>query len=108
MRSSGYEPDQYKVYAEEDFVPGENETQGIVEIIVIFMATYVVGKIIDGVVIAITGRSTEEWVADALIWVANGLKDVVTMTASRYKIERAYNSSGCVQYRPRGPWVCPY
>lgn len=113
MREEGYEPDQYKTYVGEESAFGEGTKDFPKEIqavpsIVIKILELIVGYIIDGTVIVLTGKSTGEWAADAVIWVANGLTDIVEMAASRFKIERAYNRSGCIQYRPKGPWVCPY
>lgn len=73
--------------------------------ILIKIKEIVVGMIIGGIVIAESGRSGEEWVADAYKWVKSG---AAVLYASLQKVLYGVSSSGCVKTSANGVWVCPY
>lgn len=110
---AGEDPSNYTAYG----IVGEDYSNtalypsrsSLVAKILITIGGIVVGYIIDGIVIAETGKSTGEWVADAYRWVKGGIADLVNkLIASITKILYGVDSNGCVQKRPGGVILCPY
>lgn len=77
---------------------------GVTEVILIFVAEYLVGEIIDGVFISTIGKTPGEWLGDALNWVGSGVKKLFCNESS---VDYGTNENGCVKFTPNGNWHCP-
>lgn len=75
--------------------------------VLVFIAGVVVGYIVDGAVIAISGKSSAEWVAGALNWAHSGTSKLFVKSDGK-TISHGVSSTGCVRFTPRGNWYCPY
>ena len=81
------------------------KTLSTIGAIAIFVLGVLVGYLVDGVIIYLTGKSAGEWTADALRWATSTAKSIF---CNSKKVLYGKTASGCIIYGPNDTEVCTY
>lgn len=85
----------------------EERPSSLVGTILLCIGAYVIGKIVDGVVISYTDKPVEVWVSEAVDWMR---EEISTMyfddNGNVIKVAKEQNNQRCYKYSPNGLWMC--